>query len=49
MRDVGVIDAAVSYDREVAEVRVREERAPELKLLILAVEKAGYTAAVEAR
>ncbi len=34
----GVIDAAVSYGRKVAEVRVREERPPETSLLIAAVE-----------
>jgi copper chaperone CopZ len=45
----GVIDAAVSYERNVAEVRVREERAPETQSLIEAVEKAGYTAEVAAR
>jgi copper chaperone CopZ len=43
----GVIDAAVSYERKVAEVRVREERAPSPKLLIEAVKKAGYSAHVE--
>lgn len=45
----GVIDAAVSYERKVAEVRVREEQGPELQVLILAVEQAGYSAVVEAR
>ena len=42
----GVIDAAVSYEREVAEVRVREERPPEVELLLEAVKKAGYSATV---
>jgi mercuric ion transport protein len=45
----GVIDAAVSYERKVAEVRVREERSPDLELLIQAVEKAGYAVVPEAR
>jgi hypothetical protein len=44
-----VIDAASSYERKVAEVRVREEQGPELQVLILAVEQAGYSAVVEAR
>lgn len=43
----GVIDAAVSYERKVAEVRVREERAPSPKLLIEAVKKAGFSAQIE--
>jgi copper chaperone CopZ len=42
----GVIDAAVSYERKVAEVRVREERPPETELLIAAVEKASYSASL---
>ena len=45
----GVIDAAVSYERKVAEMRVREERAPEVGVLIEAVEKAGFTASLETR
>ena len=45
----GVIDAAVSYERKVALIRVREERAPAVSLLVEAVEKAGYAARVEAR
>jgi copper chaperone CopZ len=45
----GVIDAAVSYERKVAEVRVREEQGPEPQVLILAVEQAGYSAVAEAR
>jgi copper chaperone CopZ len=45
----GVIDAAVSYGRKVAEVRVREERAPETRSLIEAVERAGFSAKVAAR
>jgi copper chaperone CopZ len=45
----GVIDAAVSYKRQVAEVRIREERAPELGLLLQAVEQAGFAAALESR
>ena len=40
----GVIDAAVSYERKVAEIRVREERAPEVSLLVEAVERAGFSA-----
>lgn len=42
----GVIDAAVSYDRKVAEVRIREERSPSSDVLIDAVKKAGYSAQV---
>ena len=45
----GVIDAVVSYERKLAEVRVREERSPELGLLVQAVEKAGYAVVLEAR
>ena len=45
----GVIDAAVSYERKLAEVRVREEQSPELGLLVQAVEKAGYAVVLEAR
>lgn len=45
----GVIDAAVSYERNVAEVRVREEQGPKLEALILAVEKAGFNAVAEGR
>lgn len=40
----GVIDAAVSYERKTAEVRVREERPPGVELLLEAVKKAGYSA-----
>jgi len=43
----GVIDAAVSYEDRLAEIRVRQERAPNSEQLIKAVEKAGYTAEVE--
>ena len=42
----GVIDAAVSYERKVAEVRVREERPPGVEHLLKAVKKAGYSATV---
>jgi copper chaperone CopZ len=42
----GVIDAAVSYERKKAEVRVRSERRPEASGLLAAVEKAGYSAEV---
>ena len=42
----GVIDAAVSYERKKAEVRVREERPPGVELLLEAVKKAGYSATV---
>ncbi len=42
----GVIDAAVSYQRQLAEVRVRQERPPEAEQLIAAVEKAGYAASL---
>ena len=45
----GVIDAAVSYERKVAEVRVRGERPPEMSLLVEAVKRAGYTAQVAGR
>jgi copper chaperone CopZ len=45
----GVIDAAVSYRRKLAEVRVREERAPETASLVEAVEKAGFSAEVATR
>jgi copper chaperone CopZ len=45
----GVADAAVSYERQLAEVRVREDQEPELRALILAVEQAGYRAVVEAK
>lgn len=46
LRVPGVIDAAVSYERKVAEVRVRQEQAPSGRLLIEAVKKAGYSAQV---
>ena len=39
----GVIDAAVSYDRKNAEVRVRSERPPDGSALLAAVETAGYS------
>lgn len=42
----GVIDATVSYERKLAEVRVREERPPEGERLVAAVEKAGYSASL---
>lgn len=42
----GVLDAAVSYEQKTAEVRVREERPPEVALLIEAVNKAGYSASL---
>jgi hypothetical protein len=42
----GVLDAAVSYERKKAEVRVRKERPPEASGLLAAVEKAGYSAEV---
>jgi copper chaperone CopZ len=45
----GVIDVAVSYERGVAAVRVREERGPEVHSLIEAVEQAGFTATVVER
>ena len=45
----GVIDAAVSYRRKLAEVRVREERAPKTASLVEAVEKAGFSAEVATR
>ena len=45
IRDVpGVIDAAVSYERKLAELRVREERAPNPNLLVKAIVKAGSVA-----
>jgi hypothetical protein len=45
IRDVpGVIDTAVSYERKLAELRVREERAPNPNLLVKAIVKAGYVA-----
>ena len=43
----GVIDAAVSYERKNAQVRVRAERPPEQSALLDAVEKAGYTGALD--
>ncbi len=42
----GVIDVAVSYERKRAEVRVRSERPPEASVLLAAVEKSGYSAAL---
>ena len=45
----GVIDAAVGFERKTAEVRLREERAPEPDLLLEAVAKAGYTAQLQKR
>ena len=42
----GVIDAAVSYERKVAEVRVRVERPPAAAVLLEAVKKAGYSASL---
>lgn len=45
IRDVpGVIDAAVSDQRKLAELRVREERALNRNLLTKAIVKAGYVA-----
>jgi copper chaperone CopZ len=43
----GVIDAAVNYERKSAQVRVRAERPPEESALLAAVEKAGYTGALD--
>ncbi len=43
----GVIDAAVNYERKNAQVRVRAERPPEASALLAAVEKAGYTGALD--
>jgi copper chaperone CopZ len=43
----GVIDAAVSYQKKSAHVRVRAERPPETSALVAAVEKAGYTGALD--
>jgi copper chaperone CopZ len=45
----GVLDAAVSYERQLAEVRVRSELGPELSSLIEAVQQSGYTARVAPR
>ena len=42
----GVIDAAVSYEHKRAEVRVREERPPDVSGLLAAVEKSGYSAGI---
>ena len=42
----GVIDAAVSYERKVAEIRVRDVQPPGVELLVDAVEKAGYSASL---
>lgn len=39
----GVIDAAVSYERKSAQIRIRAERPPKGSALLAAVEKAGYT------
>lgn len=43
----GVIDAAVSYEKKNARVRVRAERPPETSDLLAAVARAGYTGALE--
>ncbi len=40
----GVLDAAVSYPRQVAEVRVRDEQGPKVGDLVEAVRAAGYEA-----
>jgi copper chaperone CopZ len=45
----GVLDAAVSYEQQLAEVRVRSELGPELSSLIEAVQQSGYTARVAPR
>ncbi|MBW2292662.1 MAG: cation transporter [Deltaproteobacteria bacterium] len=42
----GVIDAAVDYDKKMAEVRVRAERRPDAAMLLEAVRGAGYDAQV---
>lgn len=42
----GVIDAAVSYERARAEVRVRAERPPDPERLVEAVAESGYAARV---
>ena len=48
MLDVpGVIDAAVNYERKNAHVRVRAERPPKESALLAAIEKAGYTGALD--
>jgi copper chaperone CopZ len=43
----GVIDAAISYEQKNAQVRVRSERSPETSALLAAIEKAGYTGALD--
>lgn len=43
----GVIDAAVSYEHQSAQVRVRVERPPHATALLAAVKTAGYSAVVE--
>ncbi len=45
----GVMDAAVSYEQETADVRVRAERPPQPRALLEAVERAGYSAEVISR
>ena len=42
----GVIDAAVDYDKKMAEVRVRAERRPDAAMLLEAVRGAGFDAQV---
>ena len=41
-----MIDAAVSYERSRAEVRVRDERPPEVSQLLAAVDRSGYSAQI---
>lgn len=45
----GVIDAAVSYERKNASVRVRSERPPKTTALLAAIEEAGYSAVLDSR
>lgn len=45
----GVIDAAVSYEHQSAQVRIRSERPPDAASLLAAVKSAGYTAEVDHR
>lgn len=42
----GVIEAAVDYDKKMAEIRVRAERRPDAAILIDAVRSVGYDAQV---
>lgn len=44
----GVLDAAVRYEAQLAEVRVRAEQGPEMSALVEAIRQSGYTARVGA-